>query len=60
MPRTLTNFLIDPDLLEGLRAIRQREGIALSEQIRRGVRMWLESKGVTKAERKRVPPRKRP
>jgi hypothetical protein len=36
---------IDPELIEALRAIKERDGIAESEQIRRGIQMWLESKG---------------
>ena len=58
--RKMRNFRIDPELEDGLRAIRERDGIADSEQIRRGIRLWLESKGVTvKAERKRAVTRKR-
>ncbi len=59
MPRKLTNFLIDPDLMEGLKAVRERDGVAVSEQIRRGIRLWLESKGVIKAERRPGPTGKR-
>jgi hypothetical protein len=57
--RKLTNFRIDPDLAEGLRAVRERDGIPDGEQIRRAVRAWLESKGVMKAERRRASTRKR-
>lgn len=58
-PRKMRNFRIDPELEEGLRVIRERDGIAESEQIRRGIRLWLESKSVVKAERKRAATRKR-
>ena len=57
--RKLTNFRIDPDLAEGLKAVKERDGVPEGEQIRRAVRAWLESKGVIKAERKRVGTRKR-
>lgn len=56
----MRNFRIDPELEDGLRLIREREGIAESEQIRRGIQLWLELKGVTKTDRKRASTRKRP
>jgi len=31
-----------------MNALRERDGVPLSEQIRRGLRMYLESKGVIK------------
>ncbi len=59
--KKLFTFPIDADLAEGLKQVKERDGISEAEQIRRGIRMWLESRGiVTKAERKRVAPRKRP
>ena len=60
-PRRMATFRIDEELLEGLRIVWDRDGVAPSEQIRRAIRMWLESKGVMKrAGRKRVEARKRP
>lgn len=60
-PRRLYNFLIDADLDEGLKAIKARDGISESEQIRRALRAWCEEKGIVKkAERKRASTRKRP
>ena len=44
--RTRYTFFIDPDLREALAAIKERDGIPESEQIRRAVRAWLEAKGV--------------
>ncbi|MEQ1897623.1 MAG: ribbon-helix-helix domain-containing protein [Vicinamibacterales bacterium] len=32
--------------------IVERDGVPVSEQIRRGLRMWFEQKGVVKAKRK--------
>jgi hypothetical protein len=59
-PRKQFNFVIDDDLAAGLKAVKERDGIAESEQARRALRAWLESKGVMKkAERKRATPRKR-
>lgn len=58
MPRTMTNFRIDPELLEALRAIRERDGLPIAEQIRRAIRVWVESRGI-KADRKRAATRKR-
>jgi hypothetical protein len=43
--RTLT-FRIDDDLVEGLHVVWERDGVAVSEQIRRAIRTWLESRGV--------------
>jgi hypothetical protein len=39
------NFMIDPDVAAALKRIKQRDGIAESEQIRRGIVMWLDTKG---------------
>lgn len=59
--RKIGTFRLDDDLLEGLKAVEERDGIPPSEQARRALRMWLESKGVIKkAERKRAATRKRP
>lgn len=55
-----TAFRIDPETLDGLQEIKERDGIPVSEQVRRALRAWLDSKGVVaKTERKRVAPRKR-
>lgn len=59
--RKLFSFWIDPEQAEGLKAIRDRDGVLPSEQIRRAIDDWLERKGVTakRAERKRAATRKR-
>jgi hypothetical protein len=59
MLRKVTTFRIDDDVLAGMRRLQARDGITSSEQIRRALRPWLESKGVLKAERKRAGTRKR-
>ena len=45
-PRKIVNFRIDEDLAVGLRRIKERDGVPESEQIRRGIRLWLKSKGL--------------
>ncbi len=59
--RKLVSFYIDPDLAAALKAVKERDGINESEQIRRALRVWLEAKGVIapKAERLRAGTRKR-
>ena len=60
-PKKAYTLKIDPELLAALRAIKARDGIGESEQIRRGIQLWLKQKGVTvKADRKRASTRKRP
>jgi predicted transcriptional regulator len=40
-PKTTTTIRIDDALLNGLQYIRQRDGIPVSEQIRRAIQDWL-------------------
>jgi hypothetical protein len=56
----VTTFRIPDDLLDAMQALKARDGMPFSEQIRRALRPWLEAKGVLKAERKRAVTRKRP
>jgi len=52
---------LESELLAGLQQVRERDGIPVSEQVRRAIQAWLKEKGVTaKAERKRAVTRKRP
>jgi hypothetical protein len=37
-------FMVEPDVLEKLSSITARTGLSKSEQIRQGVRWWLESR----------------
>jgi hypothetical protein len=48
-PRTRYNFFIDDEQRDGLRVIKEREGIPESEQIRRSIDWWLKEKGIRKA-----------
>lgn len=45
-------FRPDDDLLEAMEALRERDGVPYSEQIRRALRAWLEQKGVLKKPKK--------
>jgi hypothetical protein len=46
--------------MDGLREIKDRDGIPVSEQVRRAIEAWLDVKGVkVKAERSRAGTRKR-
>jgi hypothetical protein len=46
MERTRYNFWINEHQRDGLRAVKERDGITESEQIRRAIDEWLESRGV--------------
>jgi hypothetical protein len=60
-PRSRYNFWIDDEQRDGLREVKERDGVLESEQIRRAIDRWLEEKGVVqKAKRKRAATRKRP
>ena len=59
-PLRQTAFRIESDLLEALQEIKRRDGVPVSEQVRRALQAWVESKRVMKAERKRAVTRKRP
>lgn len=53
------SFWIEEHQAEGLRTVKERDGVLESEQIRRAIDRWLVEKGVMKTDRKRVAPRKR-
>ena len=59
-PKEPTAFRIDSETMAALRTIRERDGIGISEQVRRALKTWVAAKGVMKTGRKRVAPRKRP
>ncbi len=58
-PKKPYTLKIDPELLAALREIKERDGVSESEQIRRGIQLWLKSKGGKKSDRKRAVTRKR-
>ena len=45
-PKTLTAFRLDPELIEGLKAIKKRTGAPIAEQVRRAIVAWLKKNGV--------------
>ena len=60
LPKRPYTLKIDPDLLDALRSIKERDGIPESEQIRRGIKLWLEQKGMAvKAGHRRAVTRRR-
>jgi hypothetical protein len=56
----VVTFRPDADISEAMETLKARDGMPLSEQVRRALRAFLESKGVLRAERKRADTRKRP
>jgi len=57
--RKLAAFRLDTDILDGLQAVKVRDGVPVSEQVRRALLAWLEARGVTlKPERQRRGSRK--
>ena len=53
-PRKKYSFYIDDEQVDGLKAVKERDGVLESEQIRRAINDWLDKKGVVKSERKRT------
>jgi hypothetical protein len=51
------SFRFTPEVRRALDAIRERDGVPLSEQMRRAVRLWIDSKHITLSEAP-VPPRR--
>lgn len=58
-PLKPTTFRLETEIMEALSEIRDRDGVPVSEQVRRALKQWIESKGVTvKAQGKRASTRK--
>lgn len=56
-----TTFRLETEIMAALAVIRDRDGIGVSEQVRRALKQWIAEKGVKmKSERKRVVARRRP
>jgi hypothetical protein len=45
-PKMLTAFRIEADVVDGLRRVKDQDGVPLSVQVDRALRAWLEKKGV--------------
>lgn len=55
-----TTFRLETEIMAALAEIRDRDGVGVSEQVRRALKAWIASKGVTiKSERKRAVTRRR-
>jgi hypothetical protein len=53
-------FRLDEHLIEGLEEVRRRDGVGVSEQVRRAITAWLETKDVgmkSKVSKKAAPRR---
>jgi len=46
-PKELTAFRVDPAVMDGLRRVKDRDGVPLSVQLDRALRAWLKQKGVS-------------
>jgi hypothetical protein len=58
-PKEFTAFRLEREQLAALRTIRDRDGIGVSEQVRRALDLWIELKLTQKRDRKRASTRKR-
>jgi hypothetical protein len=47
MPKEMTAFRIEPEIMDGLRRVKDRDGIPFSVQVDRALRAWLQKKGVS-------------
>jgi hypothetical protein len=45
------NWRADEELLASLEYVKERDGISITEQLRRATRLWLEQKGVEVTQR---------
>ena len=47
-PKKLCNFYLDPELVAGLKALKQRDGASEGESVRRALARYLKKQGVIK------------
>ena len=60
-PRKRISVFLDAELLEGLKALKQRDLVPEAASIRQAIKEYMERKGVsTKADRLRAQTRRRP
>jgi hypothetical protein len=45
-PKELTAFRIDREVMDGVRRVKDRDGVPLSVQVDRALRAWLRKKGI--------------
>jgi hypothetical protein len=48
-PKELTAFRLEPEIIDGLRRVKDRDGIPFSIQVDRALRAWLQKKRVSVA-----------
>jgi hypothetical protein len=53
-PRKRYSFWIDDEQAAGLKAVKVRDGVLESEQIRRAIDAWLKMKGLTRENLRRT------
>jgi hypothetical protein len=46
-PKELTAFRVDPAIMDGLRRVKDRDGVPLSVQLDRALRAWLKQKRIS-------------
>lgn len=49
MTKEMTAFRLEPEIMEGLRRVKDRDGVPYSVQVDRALRAWLKKKGVSPA-----------
>jgi hypothetical protein len=47
MPKEMTAFRIEPEIMDGLRRVKDRDGVPFSVQVDRALRAWLKKRGVS-------------
>ena len=57
--KKLCNFYLDPELLEGLKAMKERDGASEGESVRRALVAYLKKQGVIKKTAPRRAPTRR-
>lgn len=45
-PKKLYSFKIDPELADALKRVKERDHIGESEQIRQGLKLWFQKRGI--------------
>ncbi len=53
-----TTFRLERDILAALQEIKARDGVSVTEQVRRALLSWIESKAIKAAPRRAVTRRK--
>ena len=44
--RKLAVYRLEPELIDGLKAVKERDGLPITWQVKQAIRTWLELKGV--------------